>query len=251
MAHWLDTVCYAFDHAILKAIHDFTVATNGIFDFLMRMISFLGEEGICLILLGLVLFCFKKTRRQGACVLFAIACGAVITNILLKNIVSRPRPFADEARAFYDWWQYIGAPHASKNSFPSGHTTSAMAAMTALFLTTNKKYSWSAFIFAALMGLSRMYLMVHYPTDVLAGLLAGALGAIGGYFLVKLLYRLIEKHSEWPLIRFYNSFDLIALFRKLLRKKQKDDAAAPACEATEAAVNAVEKEQTPPTDTEK
>lgn len=219
MAHWLDTVCYAFDHAILKAIHDFTVATNGIFGFLMRMISFLGEEGICLILLGLVLFCFKKTRRQGACVLFAIACGAVITNILLKNIVSRPRPFADEARAFYDWWQYIGAPHASKNSFPSGHTTSAMAAMTALFLTTNKKYSWSAFIFAALMGLSRMYLMVHYPTDVLGGLIAGAIGAVGGYFLSRWMLAVCERHSDKPLFRFVLSFDLAALLARLLHRK--------------------------------
>ena len=219
MAHWLDTVCYAFDHAILKAIHDFTVATNGIFDFLMRMISFLGEEGICLILLGLVLFCFKKTRRQGACVLFAIACGAVITNILLKNIVSRPRPFADEARAFYDWWQYIGAPHASKNSFPSGHTTSAMAAMTALFLTTNKKYSWSAFIFAALMGLSRMYLMVHYPTDVLGGLIAGAIGAVGGYFLSRWMLAVCERHGDKVLFRFVLSFDLAALLARLLHRK--------------------------------
>jgi undecaprenyl-diphosphatase len=219
MAHWLDTVCYAFDHAILKAIHDFTVATGGFFDFLMKLISFLGEEGICLILLGLVLFCFKKTRRQGVCILFAIACGAVITNILLKNIVARPRPFADEARVFYDWWQYIGAPHASKNSFPSGHTTSAMAAMTALFLTTNKKYSWSAFIFAALMGLSRMYLMVHYPTDVLGGLIAGTLGAIGGYFLSRLILSVCERHSDKALFRFVLSFDLAALLSRLLHRK--------------------------------
>ena len=219
MAHWLDTVCYAFDHAILWAIHNFTVATGGFFDFFMKFISLLGEEGICLILLGLILFCFKKTRRQGFCVLLAIACGAVITNILLKNIVARPRPFANEARAFYDWWQYIGAPHASKNSFPSGHTTSAMAAMTALFLTTNKKYSWTAFAFALLMGLSRMYLMVHYPTDVLGGLIAGALGAIGGYFLSRWLLSICERHSDAPIIRFVLQFDLAVPLRRLLHRK--------------------------------
>ena len=256
MAHWLDTVCYPFDYAILSAIHRFTEATNGAFTLPLEMITFLANKGLCMILLGLLLCCFLKSRRTGVTVLFAIACGALITNIVLKNAVVRPRPYADEARVFYEWWVYISDRSffgftVSDHSFPSGHTTSAMAAMTAVFLTTSKKKSWPVFIFAALMGFSRMYLMVHYPTDVLAGLLAGALGAIGGYFLVKLLYRLIEKHSEWPLIRFYNSFDLIALFRKLLRKKQGDDAAAPACEATEAAVNAVEKEQTPPTDTEK
>lgn len=232
MAHWLDTACYALDHAILKAIHSFTVATDGFFDLPMRLISFLGEEGVGLILLGLLLFCFKKTRRQGLCVLAAIACGTVITNILLKNIVARPRPFADEARAFYEWWQYVGAPHASKNSFPSGHTTSAMAAMTALFLTTNKKYSWTAFIFAALMGLSRMYLMVHYPTDVLGGIIAGALGAIGGFFLVRWLLSLCERHREKPLFAMLLDFDLAVLLRRLLcRRAAATDIVSPQAES--------------------
>ena len=219
MAHWLDTACYAFDHAILKAIHTFTVATGGFFDLPMKLISFLGEEGIALILLGLLLFCFKKTRRQGLTMLAAIVCGALITNVLVKNLVARPRPFADEARAFYDWWQYIGAPHAGKNSFPSGHTTSAMATMTALFLTTNKKYSWTAFLFAGLMGLSRMYLMVHYPTDVLGGLIAGALGAIGGYFLARCLLSLSERHREKPIFAFFLNFDLAVLLRRVFCRK--------------------------------
>ena len=235
MAHWLDTACYAFDHAILGAIHRFTVATNGVFDLPMKFISFLGEEGICLILLSLLLFCFKKTKRQGFSMLVAIACGAVITNILLKNIVARPRPFADEARAFYDWWQYIGAPHASKNSFPSGHTTSAMAAMTALFLTTNKKYSWTAFIFAVLMGLSRMYLMVHYPTDVLGGLIAGAIGAIGGYFLARYLLSVCERHREKPIFGFFLNFDLAVLLRRVFCRKavsENDVSPDTGCEIT-------------------
>ncbi|MBQ8357464.1 MAG: phosphatase PAP2 family protein [Clostridia bacterium] len=218
MAHWLDTVCYSFDHAILQAIHNFTVATNGFFNGPMRLVSLLGEEGIFLILLGLLLFCFKKTRRQGFCILAAIACGAVITNVLIKNIVARPRPFADAAGAFYDWWQYIGAPHASRNSFPSGHTTSAMAAMTAIFLTTDKKYSWTAFLFALLMGVSRMYLMVHYPTDVLGGLIAGALGAAGGYFLVRFLTSRIEGHPDAPLCRWYLTLDLAAVIGRIFHR---------------------------------
>lgn len=247
MAHWLDTVCYAFDHAILRAIHNFTVATGGFFDFFMKFISFLGEEGICLILLGLLLFCFKKTKRQGTCILFAIACGAVITNILLKNIVARPRPFADEARAFYAWWQYIGAPHASKNSFPSGHTTSAMAAMTALFLTTNKKYSWTAFIFAALMGLSRMYLMVHYPTDVLGGLIAGTLGAVGSYFLSRWILSVCERHTDKSFIRFVMCFDLAVLLQRLFHRTTiaANDAISPetGCEILSSTENEKEKQE--------
>ena len=220
MATWLDTFCYPFDHAILAAVHRFTEATNGFFTLPLEMITFLANKGLCMILLGLVLCCFLKSRRQGLTVLFAIACGALITNIALKNIVVRARPYADVTRDLHQWWVYISENSffgftVSDHSFPSGHTTSTMAAMTALFLTTNKKKSWPVFILVALIGFSRLYLMVHYPTDVLAGLVAGAIGAVGGYYLCKLVYRFMERHSDWRLVRLYNSFDLIAFFRGL------------------------------------
>ena len=105
--------------------------------------------------------------------LAAIVCGALITNVLVKNLVARPRPFADEARAFYDWWQYIGAPHASKNSFPSGHTSASFAAAVVLILN-RWRGRWVALVLAVLIAFSRLYLYVHFPTDVLGGALVGA-----------------------------------------------------------------------------
>lgn len=227
MAHWLDTVCYPFDHAILEAIHNFTLSTGGFFTLLLEIITFFANDGLGMIFLGLVLCCFAKSRRVGMTVLFSVACGALITNVALKNIVVRPRPYADITRDIHQWWVYI-TEHSffkftvSDHSFPSGHTTATVAAMSAVFLTTDKKKSWPVFIFAALMGFSRMYLMVHYPTDVLAGLLAGALGAVGGYFLVKLLYRVLEKRRDNKLVGFYYSFDVIALFKG---KKEVESAA--------------------------
>lgn len=255
MANWLDTVCYPFDHAILKAIHSFTVFTNGIFTLPMEIITFFANDGLCMILLGLVLCCFLKSRRTGVTVLFAIVCGALITNVVLKNAVVRPRPYADEARAFYEWWVYINDRSffgftVSDHSFPSGHTTSATAAMTAIFLSTNKKKSWPVFIFAALMGFSRMYLMVHYPTDVLAGLIAGVLGAIGGYYLTKLFYWFIEKHADWRLVRFYNSFDIVVLCKKLTHRGPTEDApcteAAPEVTDESAKIEQTDKNQDTP-----
>lgn len=214
MAHWLDTVCYPFDHAVLGAIHRFAEATNGFFNLPMEIISFLAHDGICMILLGLILLCFRRTRRVGVCVLGAIVVGALITNVTLKNLVARPRPYADDTRVFYDWWQWVGAHRESVNSFPSGHTTSATAAMTAIFLTTNKKYSWTALIFAVLMGISRMYLVVHYATDVLGGFVAGAVGAVAALYLTRLVYRLLERHSDKKFCRFVLDFDIIAILRR-------------------------------------
>ena len=255
MANWLDTFCYPFDHAILQAVHKFTEATNGFFTLPLEMITFLANKGLCMILLGLLLCCFVKSRRVGVTVLFAIACGALITNVTLKNIVVRARPYADVTRDIHQWWVYISENSffgftVSDHSFPSGHTTSTMAAMTGVFLATNKKKSWPVFILVALMGFSRLYLMVHYPTDVLAGLLAGLLGAVAGYYLCKLLYRFIDTHGGNRLVRFYNSFDLIAFFRGLGRKKA-ENATAEGADDADIPANGTENSEDPPTNESK
>ena len=213
MAYWLNTVCADFDHAILSAIRAFTEATNGIFTTPMHVVSFFAHDGLCMILLGLLLLCFRKTRRAGLCVCGAILIGALITNVALKNIVARPRPYADVGGIYYGWWQSVGAPLESDLSFPSGHTTATMAAMSGIFLTTKKKYSWTVYIFVALMGFSRMYLMVHYPTDVLGGLLAGAIGAALSYLAVRAAWKWIEANPDRRICRFVLTFDPIDTWR--------------------------------------
>ena len=224
MATWLDTFFYNFDHSILEAVHNFTLATGEIFTLPLEMITFLANGGICMLLLGALLCCFQKSRRVGLTVLFAVGCGAVITNLALKNMVVRTRPYADQTRDIYQWWVYISENSffgftVSDHSFPSGHTTATAAAMTAIFRSTNKKKSWPVFILVVLMGFSRLYLMVHYPTDVLAGLIAGVIGAIAGFYLIKLLYRFINSHGDNRLVRFYLDFDLIVFIRGLLGSK--------------------------------
>jgi len=142
----------------------------------------LGDNGILWIITSLVLICFKKTRKIGLVCGVAIFIGALITNITLKNLVARTRPFY----AIEGLITLIDYP--SDYSFPSGHATSWFAGGMGMFLTVKKRYSFIFLILALLMAFSRLYVGVHYPTDVLAGLIVGTLSAILSYFIVKWIY---------------------------------------------------------------
>lgn len=172
-ATWLNTTFARFDHALLQAAHQMRQCLpGGAADGAAKLLDWFGTGGLGLILLGVLLLCFRRTRRTGAAVLLALALGALVTNVILKPLVARPRPY-EASELFRQWWLAAGGELESDRSFPSGHTTAAMAAMTALFWMGDKRYSWTAFLFALAMGLSRLCLAVHYPTDVLAGLLVG------------------------------------------------------------------------------
>lgn len=186
-ALWLDQTFAVPDQAILGAVHTLQQSPLGVvLDPLAVLLALLGKGGIALILLGLVLLACRPTRRLGLGVLLALAIGALCTNLLLKPLVDRPRPYADAGRILHQWWLEAGAHLESDASFPSGHSTAAMAAMAALFFLGRRRRTWLCLLFALAMGLSRLYLVVHYPTDVLAGLLIG-FGA--GYLAARLVRR--------------------------------------------------------------
>lgn len=218
MALWLDTVCHGFDYAVLAAIHAFALAAGDVMTFLMRAITMLADHGYGMIALGLILFCFKRTRKVGLAALFGIAVGALITNVTLKPLVFRARPYTHEE--YRVMWEAVLGLVESERSFPSGHTTSAMAAMMGIFFATkSKKRTWPVLLFPLLMGFTRLYFVVHYPTDVLGGLVAGAVGGLGGFGLVYLLYRALDKHAENKLVRFYLTADPVVSGVKWLRGK--------------------------------
>lgn len=181
-ALWLNTAFAAFDQSITLLVHQLYGLAGGFFTPFFSFISLLGKDGIFLVLLSLALLLYRPTRRYGTAMLLGVAIGALFTNVFLKVVIARPRPYADESSIFHQLWLLMGQHMESDKSFPSGHTTAAFSTMTALFLTGNRKYSWTAFIFAILMGISRIYLVVHYPSDVLGGVIvgvfAGCLGAL-------------------------------------------------------------------------
>jgi undecaprenyl-diphosphatase len=186
-ALWINSTFAAFDQSITLLVHQLYIIAGGFFTPFFEFISFLGKDGIILVLLSIALMIFKPTRRFGTAMLFSVAIGAIFTNLVLKVLIARPRPYADQDSIFYQLWLLVGQNVESDNSFPSGHTTAAFATMTAVFLVGNKRYSWTAFIFAFLMGLARIYLVVHFPSDVLAGIIVGLVAGCLGTLLAKKL----------------------------------------------------------------
>ena len=146
-------------------------------DAVMKYLSMLGDHGIAAISLGIILIIFAKTRRTGFEVLLSIALAYLVANLIIKNAVGRIRP--------YDAYPYLEAlvtkPHDW--SFPSGHSVNLFAASTAVFLN-HKKTGILALVIAALVAFSRLYNCVHYPTDVLAGIVIGVLFANLVHYLV-------------------------------------------------------------------
>jgi undecaprenyl-diphosphatase len=189
---WLVSVFSAFDYNILSFLHYFAEKTHGALTDIFKIIGILSENGILLLISGIILFCIRRTRKLGFCLSGAVCCSAFIT-LFLKDFIARPRPFVDTTSMYHDWWQFIALPAESGFAFPSGHTTVAMAAAVALFLNVNKKISWISFIFVIITGISRCYLMVHYPSDILGGIFFGTLGALLAYLISPIFFTLWNK----------------------------------------------------------
>lgn len=195
MADILNTVFAGYDKAILTVMHFLGEYLGVVLTPLMKLITLLGEKGLIFFLLALVLMCFSKTRKTGVCVFGAVCCGALITNIILKDWVARPRPF--EALDLYRmWWNDIGAPAEDGFSFPSGHVTAAAAGMTALYRAEGKKYLKPGIIWVLLMAVSRNYLMAHYPSDVLFAAIFGVASGFIAWEITKLIFRFLEEHDD-------------------------------------------------------
>ena len=188
-AIWINNFFASFDQYMVVFIHKLYELAGGFFTPFFEFISELGHGGIPLIIIALILMVFRKTRKYGTAMLIGIAIGALITNCCLKILIARSRPYTDETKAFFNTdlyqrlWLTVGQNVESDKSFPSGHTTAAFASMTPLFLIGNKKISWTAFVFAFLMAIARIYLVVHFASDVLAGILVGVTAGIIAYLI--------------------------------------------------------------------
>lgn len=149
----------------------------------MPLISKLGNGGIIWLVLSGLLCVFPKYRKAGVTMLTALALDVLLCNVMLKPLVGRMRPFTVNTGVEL----LINAP--KDFSFPSGHTAASFAAAFALLFVKNKLWIPSM-ILASLIAFSRLYLYVHYPTDVLAGILLGLIVGVAA----NVICRLAEPH---------------------------------------------------------
>ncbi len=155
-------------------------------DGVMKFITSFGNAGIIWIIITLVLLLIPKTRKTGIVSAMALIGSLIVNNGILKLSVARIRPYE-----VIDGLQCIVKP-AVDYSFPSGHTGSSFAAATVIFRRMPKRYGIPALVLAALIGFSRLYVGIHYPSDVLAGMVTGILLGI----FADVLFQRYEKRKQ-------------------------------------------------------
>lgn len=160
---------YNIDFSVLDFIQN-TMKCE-FFDFVMAFFSYIGEAGGVWIIAAVIMMCFRKTRASGVMMVCAVLAGFLIGEIGLKNLVCRPRPFTVNT----DIVLSISVP--SGYSFPSGHSCSSFAAATVL-IVRDRRFGIPALITAFLIAFSRLYNYVHFPSDVLCGVLLGIICAV-------------------------------------------------------------------------
>ena len=198
--------------------NNLALSANHIFGPLFEKITFIGEYGLLYFAIAIVLMAFRKTRKVGVMAFGALCFGTLFTNFILKNIVARPRPFT--VYPYAEWWAQAGSVAESGYSFPSGHVTAITAFFVALIINKGyRKFIPLAVVCVGAMAIARNYLMAHYATDVIAGVLVGSVSAVCSLFVTKFIYSLLSKYEKNKFCSFVLSFSVIDLFNKIFRQK--------------------------------
>lgn len=185
----------------IQILHWFESLHNPITNPIMYGITSLGNGGIFWIILAaaMLLIFPKKYRKVGLSMAIALILSLIFCNGIMKHLWARPRAFWVEGQNFVvgDQFENLYGIFQSIHdySFPSGHSSASFAAATAIFMWRNKEGT-AALILAALIAVSRLYLTVHYPSDVLVGTITGILYGIASYFIEQQLMKRIPKFNQ-------------------------------------------------------
>lgn len=187
---------WEWELTVLKWFYDMH---NSFLDMVLPLITHLGDAGIFWIILTIVLLIIPKTRKIGLASLIALGFDIILCNGIIKPVMVRCRP---------GWLMFFeGGPDWIRNmemlvefpddySFPSGHTAASFASAVAIFATLKGKYKWwgvGALALATLIGISRLYVCVHWPSDVIIGAVIGIICGIIGWAIAKPVWKFIDK----------------------------------------------------------
>ena len=189
---FLNTCAVSFDLPILDWIQ--ANLQSSVLDVSMPIITLLGDAGIFWIAWSVLLLLFPKTRKIGLGMGFALIMGLIVCNVTLKPMVARIRPYDFQEQEFGVIIQLL-IERQHDFAFPSGHTIASFEAATVL-LKNSKKMGIPAMILAVIIAFSRLYLYVHYPTDVLCSVVLGILFAFIGDALAGLVAPLLAPRKR-------------------------------------------------------
>ena len=176
------------DYNVLSWINE-VLGNNKFVAVFARILSFIGDKW-GMIAIVVLLLCFKKTRKIGFYVMVAGGLTWVINDLIIKLIVKRDRPFVTYPE-LENMCKLAGESLPDGYSFASGHSATAMAVAVAIMFFSKKWGSVAAAV-AFLIGLSRLILCVHFPTDVIAGFLVGIVCSIALHYLTNLGFKIIN-----------------------------------------------------------
>lgn len=197
MIDLINTVFQEFDSSLLLLVHDLSIKFGDILTPLTKFLSLTCDLPLLMIgWLGFILFFVLKDKKCGMMMCGTVIIGAILVTIILKNIFYRARPYVD-VELYKSWWQAFGLKTDWDTSFPSGHACASMGGVTAFFIwSKKKKVAWLAFLYPLIIGMSRIYLCVHYPSDVIFGYIVGIIAACLCIPCVKLIYYLMNKYPN-------------------------------------------------------
>ena len=173
-----------FDAGVLLFIQEFV--RNRFLTPILVFLTRLGDAGMIWIAVSLAFLCFKKTRRIGCMSLLALFFSLCVNNLFLKQIIARTRPY----EAISGLVPLV--PRPTDFSFPSGHSAAAFSAAGVFVRTLPKRFGIPLLLFAIVIALSRLYVGVHYPSDVLCGVISGLLLSYAARFCVEKVWKQSE-----------------------------------------------------------
>lgn len=180
MLDWLNQ----WEIGILDGIQD--LFRCGFLDVIVPIFTFFGNAGWIWIVISVLLMAFRKHRKAGITLAVGLIGQLLVCNLLLKNLIARDRPcwLVEDVELLVDL--------PTDYSFPSGHTMVCFIAATILAMY-NRKWGYIAFPVAVLMGFTRLYLYVHFPTDVVGGAVLGVLLGVAVTLLMRKFFALLEQ----------------------------------------------------------